>query len=600
MGVNHPFSYRGHYNHRGEICHCPWGGGKHRDERLGSIREASKLDWLMDRPDMQTPEGQQFLNFVQGKGVKGDEVLSPYSGPVHADADKMLPWLAREWKKGRIHLPESPMDYRMYYHPDQDGIKKYLNGGTLVGIQDALEEMKKRKQGVDIMQHKVHELMPKVQEFRDWKKTQERQNLGEVLHRFKDGWTVRRLQDEDEHRDEGELMGHCVGDPSMPYIKRTDDGSSIYASLRDHKNLPHATMELTPDHWDDYDKPRVGPSSEVEQFFGKEDQPPLEEYQDRMNEWLAPHGVKAGDGFDEEWAAPGATDVEEYNESADGGYMEWAHQDPEANLGEDTEIYQEPHNYHSIANDFLNPLTPDDMREELFNNARQQAWDFEDVERALYSNMDDDPEHHRIMNQWERWKNPWYHPYTGEFQTGTINPPIDQFQNRLFNERPTYQQEPKQVVPRYQYDTDNLGAGVTDTGPVQGPWQSPHIPWTQNPNLASTTKPFYYRWVFSPTKGVTLGSNGDEHPALVPYHQGLGGQVDSQDLMHGYAYRIKNGWRLTDWEHRPLEDPFIVAQVVRSLELKESPEKQVEGSWRPIREENWDRLHYGLPATELA
>lgn len=112
--------------------------------------------------------------------------------------------------------------------------------------------------------------------------------------------------------------------------------------------------------------------------------------------------------------------------------------------------------------------------------------------------------------------------------------------------------------------------------------------------LSSAVKPLYYRWVFSPSKGVTLGTNQDDHPALVKYHQGLGGDINDTDLSHGYAYPIGNGWRLTDYEHQPVEDPYIVNQVVRRLNHEDGPQRRSEGSWQPT-EYDWDCLHYGLP-----
>src|SRR5437016_706570 len=78
----------------GSPCYCtflvpgdPTGGyGKH------ASKTASKLDWLRERPDLQTPEGQEWLDYLQMN---------------HAHADPLLPWLTREWKRGRIY-PDSP------------------------------------------------------------------------------------------------------------------------------------------------------------------------------------------------------------------------------------------------------------------------------------------------------------------------------------------------------------------------------------------------------------------------------------------------------------------------------------------------------------
>lgn len=99
--------------------------------------------------------------------------------------------------------------------------------------------------------------------------------------------------------------------------------------------------------------------------------------------------------------------------------------------------------------------------------------------------------------------------------------------------------------------------------------------------------PFFHRWVYDPNQGVMISHNLDSHPAFVKYHEELG-----PDLTGGFAYKIGNGWRITDRESKPLDDPYIVNQVVRRLNYRDEPETRLEGSWKPI---NWDRLHYALP-----
>ena len=123
--------------------------------------------------------------------------------------------------------------------------------------------------------------------------------------------------------------------------------------------------------------------------------------------------------------------------------------------------------------------------------------------------------------------------------------------------------------------------------------------WKGQQKVSAARPPMYYRWVFSPVKGVSLGSNNDLHPALVPYHRDLAGKDGGQDLMHGYAYRIGNGWRLTDYEHKPVEDPFIVKQVVHALNAKEGTQEHTGASWHPA-EYDWERLHYAVPQEKAA
>lgn len=108
-------------------------------------------------------------------------------------------------------------------------------------------------------------------------------------------------------------------------------------------------------------------------------------------------------------------------------------------------------------------------------------------------------------------------------------------------------------------------------------------------------RPLYYRFVFKPSDGsVEISHNAEGHPADVPYHSEL---ADERDTYHGYAYRIGKGWRLTDWEHQPVSDPFVVSQVLRRLRQEEGftlPHSDLD-DWSEQPDPNYDQFHYGLP-----
>ena len=432
--MDHPYEHRAHYNPQGQPCHCPWGHSED-GEHLGSVKEASKLEWLEGRPDMQTPEGQQFLNLAKGLNANGQyDQYSDYT----KGADKMLPWMAREWKKGRLQIPgrEDPNYLLGFNYKNHNGEDKIFNSGSAEAAQKSLEEMKKHGQGTDVMQHSVSELVPKIQDFQNWQTSRERKDLGEPVHQFNDSWTVRQLHTPEEFSDEGQQMGHCLGQQGYDYPGQSKRGEKMYYSLRDAGNMPHATMEVTPDHWKDPDigithykhypgwTGQLGPDSQIEQFYGKGDAPPLPEYEQRMGEWLGHHEVP----------------------------MEWE-EDPEA------ELYREQQGLHPVA---------------------------------------------------------------------------------------------------------------------------------------SHTRPLYYRWVYSPQKGVTINSNKEAHPALVKYHSDLSGDINDANLTHGFASAIGNGWRITDLAHQPVDDPYIVQQVVRRLNLEDGAQIRSEGGWQPS-EYDYSTLHYGLP-----
>lgn len=108
--------------------------------------------------------------------------------------------------------------------------------------------------------------------------------------------------------------------------------------------------------------------------------------------------------------------------------------------------------------------------------------------------------------------------------------------------------------------------------------------------------PLYYRFVYNPSDAsVELSHNWEDHPAHVRYHHDLASENEGDNLYHGYAYRIGNGWRLTDWDHKPVQDKFVQAQVIRAIRSQEGHrpfEQTQEEKFQP----EFDRFHYGLPA----
>ena len=79
--------------------------------------------------------------------------------------------------------------------------------------------------------------------------------------------------------------------------------------------------------------------------------------------------------------------------------------------------------------------------------------------------------------------------------------------------------------------------------------------------------PIYYLWLFDPQTGHVTVENTDGVPrANQRYHVDLAEDVPHPERVQGYAYPIRGGYRVTDWEHRPVDDPYIVNQVVRTLD----------------------------------
>lgn len=64
---------------------------------------------------------------------------------------------------------------------------------------------------------------------------------------------------------------------------------------------------------------------------------------------------------------------------------------------------------------------------------------------------------------------------------------------------------------------------------------------------------------------VLLSHNHEDPSGVVRSHADLAREGNEPGMTHGYAYRIGGGWRIHDYEHKPLTDPFVKAQVARAI-----------------------------------
>jgi len=271
----------------------------------GFMVRADKLhDFLMNpqsRPDLQTPEGQQFL-----------ESLDMRQQQVGQKMDQLTPWLTREWKKGRLGY--EPPDLGRWNQPPQGrlfykGIQApgnvihsiNLDNDRLGHWADFMQSNHplKREMG-DIMQHEIHPFHQRVQNWSDQMKAEADQKAlqgGETVHQWPDGWHIKRLHTPEELKAEGSSMGHCVGGYSHP----VETGETSIYSLRDPKGVPHVTTEIRPRYVSDengkkvkkdflqgpFDSHEVTPEDgEVIQIQGKGNDDPKDEYKARIKDWF--------------------------------------------------------------------------------------------------------------------------------------------------------------------------------------------------------------------------------------------------------------------------------------------------------------------------
>jgi hypothetical protein len=78
--------------------------------------------------------------------------------------------------------------------------------------------------------------------------------------------------------------------------------------------------------------------------------------------------------------------------------------------------------------------------------------------------------------------------------------------------------------------------------------------------------PFRLLWAFAPGSGRThLYDESEHHPAEAPTHETIARDLGEVGMSHGYAYSIPGGWRVLDYHHQPVADPFVRRQVVDRL-----------------------------------
>ena len=90
------------------------------------------------------------------------------------------------------------------------------------------------------------------------------------------------------------------------------------------------------------------------------------------------------------------------------------------------------------------------------------------------------------------------------------------------------------------------------------------------PHEAVATRPYdgpiYWLWTFDPIHDrVTITHNEDRPRALAATHDDLAPEVTHPGRIDGYAYKIQGGYRITNDEHRKIDDPHIVQLVRRAL-----------------------------------
>lgn len=263
-------------------------------EVVATLKLSDKLhDFLMNpksRPDLQTPEAQAFLKTLD-------------QNYHNRKTDQLMPWLTREYKKGRIKPggKSEPGVLQAEFGPDYEhegGRYHRLMPAELDHWADWYNSDHDSRKAVPDIMAKDFTTPRFHQTIKDWeddmraKAEGPAQTRGNIVHSYPDGWTVQQLTTPQELTDEGEKMGHCVGSYAGP----VENGESLIYSLRDHNNEPHATWEVTPRVWQkpngsyypapDPDAVPTPIEGTMEQIQGKGNEPPIEAYQKRIKDYF--------------------------------------------------------------------------------------------------------------------------------------------------------------------------------------------------------------------------------------------------------------------------------------------------------------------------
>jgi hypothetical protein len=437
----------------------------------------------------------------------------------------------------------------------------------------------------------------------------EDENLWSIAWDLRDSWTRHRA-----HPEEGEIVqiqgkGNSV--PKPEYQARMKDWFQTFPEEeRPNWNLPKNDIEhigaIYPEAktWDDhYGYERVGDPNEEEDGAGMGGYGPHGDYglhtperaidYDSVIESLRrPRSYgdsREGDYThdDDEVQAlyrealrrgeiPQLGDaVEKYSEKAMEGYTDLQEQNydylghyPGESWDEDPDHWREQYeqeNHAPVEEDYEDPKEQEEALEALWKEQHEQyTWAENDLLEAHKPSQ--------LANALREAVAPHFYP--PDATTPSYHYRNDpKWPTTVEHLRPNTEGLTGQQLPKGSFYA-NLAGGVNK---VEDNWQ-PHasmvpthvlIPGEAMPKAASATAtaaPFRLLWAFAPSSGRThLYDESDHHPAEAPTHDTIARDLGEVGTSHGYAYSIPGGWRVLDYHHQPVADPFVRRQVVDRL-----------------------------------
>lgn len=597
----------------GEPCRCGWG----RPDLLSFSKVATSWDEMKGWKKLQNPEAQATMQELETRNY------------VRDNTEKWMPWLLGQMRQGNLNwgIPTTYGNLKqLMYYPIGTG-SQVLSRDRWNHWADWFNSGHPTRQAIDPNKATVHDVHPAIEAWDKDMEARQRsmgQQDGTVVHSYPNGWTLRELSEPDHLKREGDAMGHCVGGYGDRLV---DQGGNLQIfSLRDPQGEPHVTHGVQHEH----DAHGGGDPGYAYNVNGKGNREPLPEYADMLKQYWStvppeqrPRSENDNDDYfyndldhiqevakrieaEKENPTPkGEPDTDEYGFIKSDG-QKWEEPEWKDLLGEAVptrngeyatphwdaldDVYNVAHHYGHIPN--LAKGLEDyqqDWQDEFDRHYEPGMANYNPdtgEEMPYHSEFDWDPKDEELI---EDLKNHDFPP---------TEEGLEQYSEKLMEAETGERDYWAEQDPRYQminHMYKKINPHFVD-GPE--PWSN-EIPNPEKVGRTASSGPLYYRWVFTPS-GVELSHNDDDHPAHLQYHQDLGSQVNEQSMVHGYAYRIKNGWRLTDWEHQPVEDPYIHKSVVDAINNEEGMRvaSVEEPTWEPA-ELDFDRLHYGRPLPRI-
>lgn len=276
------------------------------------IRQVNKYDFLIERDVVNAGEIKKWVASISGR-VQSDVSQKWFQSQLYQ-------FLINRYdsRKDVVQIQQAPPG-----SPDWL-VQKLAMGGELFNITPSTEVSEMAMSVIDYINAWGEENPGREPRMRweqaatqadDWHKEmknvsvsaeENEQDLAEIatIYEFPDGFKWVDLTTEACLKREGGRMGHCVGG----YGAAVQAGTTKIFSLRNKKNLPHATMEATSEEptviasADDKQRDLFGdganlPPLKIEQIKGRSNKPPVTKYVPYVKEFLEWGNFDVGRGL---------------------------------------------------------------------------------------------------------------------------------------------------------------------------------------------------------------------------------------------------------------------------------------------------------------